>query len=173
VNFMEFYGDDKVIVNPLRVKSEYLDELEHNLLLYYSSTNRESARIIEVQQKNVHEKNARSIEAMHQLKEQAQQMKEAILRGRLDAIGEILDYGFQQKKMMAEGISNPWLEEIYETARLAGASGGKISGAGGGGFMIFYCPGNTRHHVAQALTQLGGSVQPYQFTGSGIRSWSA
>lgn len=173
VNFMEFYGDDKVIVNPLRVKSEYLDELEHNLLLYYSSTNRESARIIEVQQKNVHEKNARSIEAMHQLKEQAQQMKEAILRGRLDAIGEILEYGFQQKKMMAEGISNPWLEEIYETARQAGASGGKISGAGGGGFMIFYCPGNTRHQVAQALTQLGGTVQPYQFTGSGIRSWSA
>ena len=173
VNFMEFYGDDKVIVNPLRVKSEYLDELENNLLLYYSSTSRESARIIEVQQKNVQEKNARSIEAMHQLKEQAQQMKEALLRGRLDAIGEILDYGFQQKKKMAEGISNPWLEEIYEAARKAGASGGKISGAGGGGFMIFYCPGNARHQVAEALTQLGGTVKPYQFTDSGIRSWSA
>jgi D-glycero-alpha-D-manno-heptose-7-phosphate kinase len=110
---------------------------------------------------------------MHQLKEQAQQMKEALLRGRLDAIGEILDYGFQQKKKMAEGISNPWLEEIYEAARKAGASGGKISGAGGGGFMIFYCPGNARHQVAEALTQLGGTVKPYQFTDSGIRSWSA
>ncbi|MEN9525592.1 MAG: hypothetical protein RLZZ256_976, partial [Bacteroidota bacterium] len=71
-----------------------------------------------------------------------------------------------------EGISNSWLEEIYDTARKAGASGGKISGAGGGGFMIFYCPGNTRHHVAESLTKLGGSVQPYQFTLSGIRSWS-
>lgn len=172
VNFMEFYGDDKVIVNPLRVKPEYLDELENNLLLYYSSTSRDSAKIIEVQQKNVQDKNARSIEAMHQLKEQAQQMKEALLRGRLDTIGEILDYGFQQKKKMAEGISNSWLEEIYDTARKAGASGGKISGAGGGGFMIFYCPGNTRHQVAESLTKLGGSVQPYQFTLSGIRSWS-
>lgn len=172
VNFMEFYGDDKVIVNPLRVKPEYLDELENNLLLYYSSTSRDSAKIIEVQQKNVQDKNARSIEAMHQLKEQAQQMKEALLRGRLDTIGEILDYGFQQKKKMAEGISNSWLEEIYDTARKAGASGGKISGAGGGGFMIFYCPGNTRHHVAESLTKLGGSVQPYQFTLSGIRSWT-
>ncbi len=173
VNFMEFYADDKVIVNPLRVKPEYLDELENNLLLYYSSMNRESARIIEVQQKNVKEKNSQSIEAMHQLKEQAQQMKEALLRGRLDSIGEILDYGFQQKKKMAAGISNPWLEEIYETARKAGASGGKISGAGGGGFMIFYCPGNARHQVANALSALGGSVQPYQFTLSGIRTWSA
>lgn len=172
VNFMEFYSADKVIVNPLRVKAEYLDELENNLLLYYSSTSRESARIIEVQQKNVQEKNERSIEAMHQLKEQARQMKEALLRGQLDAIGEILDYGFQQKKKMAEGISNPWLEEIYQTAREAGASGGKISGAGGGGFMIFYCPGNARHQVANALTKLGGSVQPYQFTASGVRSWS-
>lgn len=173
VNFMEFFAEDKVIVNPLRVKSEYLDELENNLLLYYSSTSRESARIIEVQQKNVQQKNERSIEAMHQLKEQALQMKEALLRGRLDAIGEILDYGFQQKKKMAEGISNAWLEEIYETAKQAGASGGKISGAGGGGFMIFYCPKNTRHQVAQALSRLGGSVQPYQFCLGGIRTWTA
>ncbi len=173
VNFMEFFSNDKVIVNPLRVKAEYLDELENNLLLYYSSTSRESARIIEVQQKNVQQKNERSIEAMHHLKEQALQMKEALLRGRLNAIGEILDYGFQQKKQMAEGISNPWLEEIYETAKKAGASGGKISGAGGGGFMIFYCPHNTRHQVAGALSQLGGSVQPYQFSLGGIRTWTA
>jgi D-glycero-alpha-D-manno-heptose-7-phosphate kinase len=173
VNYMEFYGDDKVIVNPLRVKTEYLDELENNLLLYYSATSRESARIIEVQQKNVQEKRPQSLEAMHQLKGQAQQMKEALLRGRLDTIGEILDYGFQQKKRMAEGISNPWLEEIYETAQKAGASGGKISGAGGGGFMIFYCPGNARYSVAEALRKLGGMVQPYQFTQSGIRYWTA
>ncbi len=173
VNFMEFFSDDKVIVNPLRVKAEYLDELENNLLLYYSSTSRESARIIEVQQKNVQQNNERSIEAMHQLKEQALKMKEALLRGRLDTIGEILDFGFQQKKQMAEGISNPWLEEIYETAKKAGASGGKISGAGGGGFMIFYCPRNTQHRVANALGKLGGTVQPYQFCLGGIRTWTA
>ncbi|MBM3432153.1 MAG: dehydrogenase [Bacteroidetes bacterium] len=173
VNFMEFSSDDKVIVNPLRVKPEYLDELENNLLLYYSDTSRESARIIAIQQKNVHEKNIRSIEAMHQLKDQAHQMKEALMQGRLDLIGEILDYGFQQKKRMAEGISNDWLEEIYQTARKAGASGGKISGAGGGGFMIFYCPAKTRNAVAESLTRLGGRVQSYQFTCSGIRSWTA
>ena len=172
-NFMEFFANDKVIVNPLRVKERFVCELETNLVLFHTSTSRNSSTIIEQQTKNINAKQEKSLEATHQLKQQAINMKEALLRGRLDAIGEILVYGFQQKKKMAEGISNPWLEEIYEAARKAGASGGKISGAGGGGFMIFYCPGNARHQVAEALTQLGGTVKPYQFTDSGIRSWSA
>jgi D-glycero-alpha-D-manno-heptose-7-phosphate kinase len=107
---MEFYGDDKVIVNPLRIKSEYLSELENNLVLYFTSTSRESADDIKEQQKNVLEKNEKSIEAMHQLKEQARMMKEALLKGRLHEIGEILDYGFQQKRNMAKNISNDAIE---------------------------------------------------------------
>ena len=99
VNFMEFYDDDKVIVNPLRVKQQHLFELENNLLLYYTSTSRASAEIIKKQSRNVTEKKEKSIEAMHHLKQQAQMMKEAILKGKLDKIGEILDYGFQQKKV--------------------------------------------------------------------------
>ncbi len=101
VNFMEFYGGDKVIVNPLRIKQQYLFELENNLLLYYTATSRESAEIIKKQSRNVVEKNSNSIEAMHQLKEQARQMKEALLKGKLNDIGEILDFGFQQKRQMA------------------------------------------------------------------------
>ena len=141
VNFMEFYEDDKVIVNPLRIKSQYLHELENNLVLYFTANSRESASIINEQVKNVHNKNEKSIEAMHQLKEQARMMKEALLKGRLHEFGEILDFGFQQKRRMAHNISNSRIEEIYEAAKKAGATGGKISGAGGGGFMIFYCPG--------------------------------
>ena len=102
VNFMEFYAGDKVIVNPLRIKQDYINELENNLLLYFTSTSRESATIIKEQQKNVLQKNEKSIEAMHQLKEQARMMKEALLKGRLHEIGEILDYGFQQKRNMAK-----------------------------------------------------------------------
>ncbi len=97
VNFMEFYEDDKVIVNPLRIKSQYLHELENNLVLYFTATSRESADIINEQVKNVNNKNEKSIEAMHQLKEQARMMKEALLKGRLDEFGAILDFGFQQK----------------------------------------------------------------------------
>lgn len=171
-NFMEFYADDKVIVNPLRIRQEYLNELENNIVLYFTSTTRESAAIITEQQRNVKEKNNKSIEAMHQLKEQARMMKEALLKGKLNAIGEILDYGFRQKKNMAANISNPLLENIYDAAIKAGATGGKISGAGGGGFMIFYCPANTRYKVIDTLTTFGGKIHPYQFTQQGLTSWT-
>ena len=164
VNFMEFYADDKVIVNPLRISNEYLHELENNLVLYFTSTSRESASIIKEQQKNVLQKNEKSIDAMHQLKEQARMMKEALLRGHLNEIGEILDFGFQQKRNMAHNISNSFIEEIYDAAKKAGATGGKISGAGGGGFMTFYCPLNTRYKVMETLNTFGGQVKPYQFT---------
>ena len=172
VNFMEFYGDDKVIVNPLRIKEQYLFELENNLVLYYTSTSRESAKIIAEQSKNVIAKKEQSIEAMHQLKQQSQMMKEALLKGRLHEFGEILDYGYQQKRKMAEGISNPLMEEIYQTAREAGASGGKISGAGGGGFMIFYCPGTSKHRVIKSLERFGGYHKNYQFVEHGLKSWT-
>jgi D-glycero-alpha-D-manno-heptose-7-phosphate kinase len=172
VNFMEFYEGDKVIVNPLRIKQQYLFELENNLLLYYTATSRESADIIKKQSKNVVDKKDSSIEAMHQLKEQARQMKEALLKGKLNEIGEILDFGFQQKKRMAEGISNPQMEEIYETAKKAGATGGKISGAGGGGFMIFYCPVNTKYAVIKSLEKFGGRYRRYKFTEHGLSTWT-
>jgi D-glycero-alpha-D-manno-heptose-7-phosphate kinase len=173
VNYMEFFGDDNVIVNPLRIRQEYLNELENNLVLYFTSTSRESATIIKEQQKNVLQKNEKSIEAMHHLKEQSKMMKEALLKGRLHQIGEILDYGFQQKRQMAANISNDKLDEIYDAAKKAGASGGKISGAGGGGFMFFYCPGNTRYKVIDALNEFGGEIKQYQFTKNGLRTWSS
>jgi D-glycero-alpha-D-manno-heptose-7-phosphate kinase len=172
VNFMEFSADDKVIVNPLRIKQQYLFELENNLVLYYTSTSRESAKIIEKQKLNVKEKKDKSIEAMHQLKQQAQMMKEALLKGRVHEIGEILDFGFRQKKEMAEGISNSLMADIYTAAKKAGATGGKISGAGGGGFMIFYCPGNTKFAVMEALAAFGGQCRNYQFVDHGLTTWT-
>jgi D-glycero-alpha-D-manno-heptose-7-phosphate kinase len=172
VNFMEFFGD-RVIVNPLRIRQEYINELENNLILFFTSTSRESATIIKEQQKNVTQKNESSIEAMHQLKEQAKMMKEALLRGKLHEIGHILDFGFEQKRKMAHNISNEAIENIYEAAKNAGATGGKISGAGGGGFMIFYCPGNTRYNVIETLNRFGGVIKPYQFTQYGLTTWTS
>jgi D-glycero-alpha-D-manno-heptose-7-phosphate kinase len=172
VNFMEFYDNNTVIVNPLRIKSQYLFELENNLLLYFTATSRLSSTIIEAQTKNVKDNNQQSIDAMHQLKEQAKMMKEALLKGRVHEIGKILDFGFRYKKQMAQGISNNLMDEIYETALQAGATGGKISGAGGGGFMMFYCPDNTRYNVQTALKRFGGDFRPYQFTEKGLFSWA-
>ncbi len=171
VNFMEFYADDKVIVNPLRIKSYYLLELSHNLVLYYTETSRLSSKIIASQSKNVQEKNQATIEAMHQLKRQAEMMKEALLRGNINDVGEILDMGWQHKKRMAEGITNPFFDEVYQSAMDAGATGGKISGAGGGGFMVFYCPGNSRDAVIKALNRFGGQSKRYDFTLVGVQTW--
>ena len=171
VNFMEFFKDDKVIVNPLRIKSIYLNELAYNLVLYNTETSRVSSKIIEAQSLNVIKKDSVSIEAMHKLKQQAVRMKEALLMGELDKIGEILDFGWQNKKLMAKGISNQLIDDIYNTAMENGATGGKISGAGGGGFVIFYCPNNSRVKVIEALKKFGGEPERYQFTTQGLTTW--
>jgi D-glycero-alpha-D-manno-heptose-7-phosphate kinase len=172
VNFMEFSKEDKVIVNPLRIHGKYLDELSHNLILYHTETSRLSSIIIEQQSMNVTNRNEKTIEAMHKLKEQAVMMKEALLKGELWKIGEILDFGWQFKKNMAAGITNPFIDEIYSTAIQHGATGGKISGAGGGGFMFFYCPGTTRSVVIEALKKFGGQTKRYEFTSKGLSTWT-
>ena len=172
VNFMEFYKDDKVIVNPLRIKSVYLNELAYNLILYNTETSRLSSKIIEAQTSNVINKNEVTMEATHKLKQQAIMMKEAVLKGELDKIGEILDFGWQNKKLMAKGITNQMIDDIYNTAIENGASGGKISGAGGGGFMVFYCPNNTRIKVIEALKKFGGEPKRYEFTTQGLTTWT-
>jgi len=172
VNYMEFYANDKVIVNPLRIKSKYLHELEHNLVLFYTQTSRLSSEIIQQQAHNVNAKKTASIKAMHQLKEQSILMKEAILRGEVDHIGKILHDGWMHKKQMAEGISNPTIDAIYDAALQAGATGGKISGAGGGGFMIFYAPYIHKYKLIEQLNTLGGKVMPYTLTTEGLTTWT-
>ena len=167
INFMEFSGE-KVIVNPLRIKESHLDTLSQNLVLYYSNTSRSSSQIIHRQQKNVQNKDIQSIEAMHQLKRQAVMMKEALLGGDLDEIGRILDFGWNFKKQMASGITNTKIDSIYSAAIVNGATGGKISGAGGGGYMFFYCPGNTRFKVIEALKKFGGHIERYSFSSQGL-----
>ncbi len=171
-NFMEFYADNKVIVNPLRIRPEYIQELELNILLYYTGTSRLSSTIIEKQSSNFTDKKEQSLDAAHKLKEQAVLMKEALLTGKLKSIGELLDYGWQQKKKTALGITSPAIDEIYEVALKNGATGGKISGAGGGGFLMLYAPGNTRFKVIKALESLGGLFKPFNFVQQGMTSWT-
>ncbi len=171
INYMEFYASDKVIVNPLRIKSKFLHELEHNLVLFYTQTSRLSSKIIQEQTDNVNAKKTSSIDAMHQLKEQSVLMKEAILKGEVDNIGKILHDGWMHKKQMADGISNSSIDAIYKTALESGATGGKISGAGGGGFMIFYAPYIHKYKLIEQLNKLGGKVMPYNLTTEGLTTW--
>jgi D-glycero-alpha-D-manno-heptose-7-phosphate kinase len=171
-NFMEFYKGDKVIVNPLRIREKFMWELQNNIVLFYTGTSRESAHIIEKQEQNIQSNNQNAIEATHKVKEQAFLMKEAILTGHHSDIGQILNNSWEHKKQMAEGISNSEIEDIYKAAIEAGATGGKISGAGGGGFVFFYCPANSRYDVIEAMKKFNGMVQHYHFTNSGLYSYT-
>ena len=170
-NYMEFKGDD-VIVNPLRIKDSVQDELENNIVLYFTNFTRNSSDVLTEQVQKMQDKNKTSTLSLHALVEQAKLMKDCLIKGAIDDLGEILDYGFQQKKMLAKGISTPQIELLYETALEAGATGGKISGAGGGGFMFFYCPNNTKYNVINALNTLKmGYHQPFTWNKLGIRTW--
>ncbi|MGB0851116.1 MAG: dehydrogenase [Bacteroidia bacterium] len=171
-NFMEFYKDDKVIVNPLRIKRKYAAELENNLVLFYMGTSRESAKIIDKQTKNISNNDEKALEATHRLKKQSVKMKEVILMGKMDSIGEVMHYGWESKKMMAAGITNPEIDAIYDTAMNNGATGGKISGAGGGGFFFFYCPSVSRSKLIKSLEPFGVKARHYHFTRTGLYTYS-
>ncbi len=171
-NFMEFYKDEKVIVNPLRIRKKIVTELQNNIVLFYTGTSRDSASIIEKQSSAIKSNSQEAIEATHKVKEQSVKMKEALLKGDLQTIGEILHFGWEHKKKMAEGISNSSIEKIYKTALAAGATGGKISGAGGGGFMFFYCPDNSRYKVIEAISKMDGRVKNYEFAMTGLYSYT-
>ncbi len=174
VNFMEFVGDDRVIVNPLSLPDRTLNEWALNTVLLYTNKRRESARIIEEQMANVQKKVSDSVEAMHKVKEEAFRIKKCLLQNHLRELGPALNTSWVNKKKMAGGISNAFIDQLYETALAAGATGGKISGAGGGGFMFFYCPGNTRYAVEEALNKLQiGEIYDFEFCKEGLTTWTA
>ena len=170
-NFMEFLANNQVIVNPLKIRERNILEMENNLVLYYTGTSRLSSSIIDCQIKNTTDKLKKSVEAMHNIKGQAMQMKDVMLTGKFDKIGETLHAGWEFKKQMADEISNSLIDEIYDAARAAGSSGGKVSGAGGGGFMFFYCPNNSKHKVQEAIERFGGTIKQFSFVDEGVTTW--
>lgn len=170
-NFMEFYAQDHVIVNPLRIKKWIKNELESSLILFYTGTSRDSAKIIDEQVKNTVQKEQKSIEATHQLKKSASIMKEAILKGDFDKFTECILEGWKAKKRMASVISNSHIDEIYEYAIENGAQAAKISGAGGGGFMMIIVDPINKPKLIKALNQIDGKVMDIEFVEHGAQSW--
>jgi D-glycero-alpha-D-manno-heptose-7-phosphate kinase len=173
LNFMEFYGD-RVIVNPLRIKQETKAEIEASLVLYFTGVSRESANIIKEQSANVVSGANESLAALHRVKEEAVRMKEAVLKADFNSFAASMRDAWESKKRMAKNISNPMIDELYRVAVNAGAKGGKVSGAGGGGFMMFFVDPVDRPHLMrtlQANTELNGSVMNCTFTDLGAQSW--
>ncbi|HWS77137.1 MAG TPA: dehydrogenase, partial [Thermomonas sp.] len=159
------------IVNPLRIKDWVLAELEASLLLYFTGVSRESARIIDEQARNARAGASDSLEAMHQLKAEAVQMKENLLQGDLAGFARTLQQGWQAKKRMASSISNPMIDALEALAMDNGARATKVSGAGGGGFMMFVCDPVDRMRLSAALRAQGGSLLDFHFSPGGATAW--
>lgn len=170
-NFMEFHPHERVVVNPLRVKNWIVSELEASLLLYFGGVSRDSARIIDEQTSNVKAKDSAAIDAMHALKAEAVAMKECLLKGDFDGLVESMNAGWLAKKRMASSISNPQIEASYELAKQAGMRAGKISGAGGGGFMMLLVDPVRRMDVIRALQTTQGQIYNCHFTEIGTQGW--
>lgn len=171
-NYIEFRKDGQVLVHPLQLKINFIRELSFYIVLFYMRTSRASAQIISKQQDNVREGKIEAIEATHALKTFTEEMKVALLKCDLEEIGRLMDLSWQNKKKLSNHITNAKIDALYEAALSAGSIGGKISGAGGGGFMMFCCPSHTRAQVIQALQKRGGKVFPYDFVLQGVERWT-
>ena len=172
-NFMEFYTDERAVINPLRIKNWIICELEASLVLFYTGVSRESANIIAEQSSNVTAGSVMALEAMHGLKNEALTMKECLLKGDFDGIVDSMRNGWESKKRSAGAVSTPHIEEIYDAAINAGALAGKVSGAGGGGFMMFFVPTEKRMEVIRTLNKFDGQVSNCHFTKNGTQAWKA
>lgn len=170
-NFMEFYSAERAVINPLRIKNWIICELEASLVLFFTGVSRDSARIIADQSSNVTAGAVGALEAMHGIKREALVMKECLLRGDFEGLVESMRLGWENKKRSAKTVSNPHIDEIYDQTIRAGAKAGKVSGAGGGGFMLFFVPSEKRMDVIRRLNSFQGQVSNCHFTKHGTQAW--
>ena len=170
-NYIEFLQNDMAIVNPLKIKRWIIDELEASMLLYFTGRSRSSAAIIDEQKKNTEGGNTKAIEAMHRIKQSAVDMKLALLKGDITSFADILLQAWEDKKRMANNITNPVIQQAMDVAMTAGAKAGKVSGAGGGGFIMFIVEPTRKKEVEKALSQLDGFVMPFSFSEGGAHGW--
>ena len=171
-NLIEFSAD-ATLVNPLRIRDDVIRELEYRLLLCYMGQTRQSAKIIERQVSSYKEGHSPTVEGLHHLKKRTLEMKKALLLGDVDAMGELLHRAWEDKKQLDSAITNSHVDELYRLARKEGAIGGKMPGAGGGGYFMLLSRFDRKHRVAAVLEKHGGQVVPFQFERRGLTTWSS
>jgi D-glycero-alpha-D-manno-heptose-7-phosphate kinase len=169
-NFIEFLGKT-TIVNPLRIDWDTINELEYRLMLCYTGGTRLSAGILDDQTARYTERNADVLKAFEETKQLAFDMKNALLLGKLNEFGALLHQAWCCKKRLSTKITDPRIDELYELARRNGAIGGKLLGAGGGGYLLFLCEFDKWHIVAEKLERAGGKIVGFTFDLRGMQSW--
>ena len=170
-NFIEFYKDDRVVVNPLRIKQWIADELEVSMVLFYTGASRSSDKIIKEQQANTVKRKKIPLEATHRIKQNSYLMKDYLLKGDIIKFAKELGREWENKKKMAASITNKNIENIYEAAIKSGAYGGKVSGAGGGGFMFFTIDPVRRLELINTLNRFNGKIINFHFSENGCQGW--
>jgi D-glycero-alpha-D-manno-heptose-7-phosphate kinase len=171
MNFIEFLSQDRVIVNPLRVSRSALNELEAALVVCFTGQSRRSDEIIGAQLKGIETHHAATIEGLHQLKADAVEMKSALLRGDLRGLAAILNRSWTAKQRTADGITTALIRQLYDVAMENGAWAGKVSGAGGGGFMMFVTDPENRYRLVSAMRATGADAHPVHFVDVGAETW--
>jgi D-glycero-alpha-D-manno-heptose-7-phosphate kinase len=172
VNFIEFLADDRVMVSPLRVPRAFLNEFESSLVICFTGQSRRSEGIIQEQIDGLRALNAETIENMHRLKADAAVMREALLKGDMRDLSAILMRSWEAKKRTAKGIATDAVNRLFDLAMAEGAWGGKVSGAGGGGFLMFCTDPENRYHLISALNAAGGRASSVKVTFEGAEAWS-
>lgn len=170
-NYIEFHAGDRVIVNPLRIAPAVLNELETSLIVCAAGISPRSEAIIVEQQQRMTDAALDALDGLHQLKRDAIEMKDALLRGQINRMADIFNRSWRAKKRTASGVSTGQTDRLYDVAMASGAIGGKVSGAGGGGTMMFIVPPDRRLRVARALEQAGAKAGSVHFTHQGAETW--
>lgn len=170
-NYMEFLKDNNVLINPLRIRNFIVNELQCQLMLYFTGVSRDSAKIIKDQVKSVTQKDT-ALNALHEVKAQAFDMKQGLLQSDFMQMINVLKLSWNAKKRTSSSISNPHIEKVETTALENGAKALKLSGAGGGGFMMMFIEPERRMDLTRALESLGGNVVRFQFVNHGVQAWT-
>jgi len=169
-NLIDFTHEG-TFVTPLRLGAATLNELESNLLLCFTGSTHPEGEILAEQVAGYTRHEETPYAALDQLKEITLAMKRALLGGKVAAFGLLLHEAWQLKRKLARGITTDRIDRLYAAARNKGALGGKILGAGGGGYLMFFCPFDRRHRIAAALEEAGGRIVPSNFVTHGLQTW--
>jgi D-glycero-alpha-D-manno-heptose-7-phosphate kinase len=170
-NFMEF-GKDKNNIYPLRLKSEVINELNNNLLLCYVGKSHFSGDIQKNQVNSIVKNEKDVLNRLNGLKSTALDIRDSLLNNNIYKIGELLHYSWENKKNIDKSISSPRIDELYNAGINNGAYGGKLLGAGGGGYLLFFCPIQKRKQLVNSLEKLNGEIMNFNFESKGVETWT-
>jgi len=169
LNFIHIENNGRTHVEPLDLTQEVKRELQQNLMLFFTGTARDSAEILREQESSSQNRQSQAVSALHEIRWLAEQMRRALVKGSLNDFGYLLNEAWEAKKQVSTKISNSGIDQLYQLAKERGALGGKITGAGGGGFLLLYCEQACQQYVREALAAYSLPEMRFEFESQGAQ----